>query len=241
VGLLPESPRKRRRLFRLGAVGVVCLAAGIVFAFLPNTNGHVESHLSNEPAQRVVVERQVRVTPARRTEVNALFDAFVPSAVERHDPRVAYGLVTPAFRAGVTRKEWLSGRMPVYPYDARGTSFHGWSVDDSFRNSMSVELDLQPQKATDGPIAVNVDLKRVQGRWLIDSFYPRTSYAPTAVSATKAPAGTRSAASSPAETPNHTSLMWIFLLGIFGLIVATPIAIVGVSTFRNHRAARRAI
>ena len=73
-------------------------------AFLPNTNGHVESHLSNEPAQRVVVERQVRVTPARRTEVNALFDAFVPSAVERHDPRVAYGLVTPAFRAGVTRK-----------------------------------------------------------------------------------------------------------------------------------------
>jgi hypothetical protein len=243
VRLLPESPRKRRRLFRLGAVAVACIAVGIVFVLLPNTNGLVKSHFSNQPVQRVVVERQVPVTRARRSEVNSLFDAFVPSAVERHDPRTAYALVTPAFRAGVTRREWLSGQMPVYPYDARGTSFHGWTVDDSFRNSMSVELDLQPEKRADGPIAVNVDLKRVKGRWLIDSFYPRTSYAPTAVSAKQGPAGARSATSSPApaDTPTHTSLMWVFLACVFGVIVLTPIAIVSVSTFRNRRAARRAI
>ena len=203
----------------------------------------MKSHFSDAPVQRVVVQPQVPVTQARRSEVNALFDAFVPSAVERHDARTAYGLVTPAFRAGVTRKEWLSGQMPVYPYDARGTSFHGWTVDDSLRNSMSVELDLQPKKRTDGPIAVNVDLRLVKGRWLIDSFYPRTSYAPTAAPAKQAPAGKRSAAASPApaDTPVHTSLMWVFLACLFAIIVGTPLVIVGVSTFRNRRAARRAI
>src|SRR5439155_370150 len=88
--MLPvESPRVRRRLLRLGAVAAVCGIAAVVFLLLPNTNGHVKETFSNAPPQLVVRERQVPVTPARRAEVNRLFDVFVPAAVERRDPGAA--------------------------------------------------------------------------------------------------------------------------------------------------------
>ena len=138
-----------------------------------------------------------------------------------------------------------------YPNGSQtNATFGAWSqVSDNIRfsetaivQSILIALDLQPQKATDGPVAINVDLKRVKGRWLIDSFFPRTSYAPTAASAEQTPAGTRSASpAAPAEPPKHTSLMWIFIAAIFGLIVLAPLTVVGVSTYRNRRAARRAI
>jgi hypothetical protein len=131
--------------------------------------------------------------------------------------------------------------MPVYPYDARGTTFHGWTVDVSFRDSMSVELDLQPQTPRDGPIAVNVDLKRLRGRWLIDSFYPRTSYAPPSASTRPTGETSRRAApaAAPTDEPKHTSLMWALLAAILGLVVLTPLTIAGGMTLRNRRASRR--
>src|SRR6266511_2201658 len=101
--LLVKSPRLRRRLLRLAAAAVVCLVAVLVVVLIPNTNGNEKSTFSNEPVQRVVSERQVPVTPARRAQVNKLFDAFVPAAIERHDPEAAYDLVTPTFRGGASR------------------------------------------------------------------------------------------------------------------------------------------
>src|SRR2546425_13357096 len=96
------SPRLRRRLVRLAAGVVVCLVLVVVFLLLPNTNGNVKSTFSNEPAQRVISERQVPVTPRRRAEVHALFDAFLPAPAARRDPGAAYQLPTPTSPRGTT-------------------------------------------------------------------------------------------------------------------------------------------
>src|SRR5712691_330499 len=221
--LLVESPRLRRRLLRLAVVAIVCLVAVLVTILIPSTNGNQKSTFSNEPVQRVVSERQVPVTPARRAQVNKLFDAFVPAAVERHDPGAAYDLVTPTFRGGASRAAWRNGNLPVSFYQPRGHTFHGWTVDTSYRTSMSVQLYLQPRNPRVGPVDYSVDLRRLRGRWLIDSLYQRATYAP-AVSAGR-PKAPPKAAAPPATLFRQAKggLMWILILAFFSLIVAVPL------------------
>ncbi len=226
----------RRRLVRVGALALLCAVVAVVAVVLPNTNGNVKSRFSNAPVQRVVREREVPVTPARRAEVNALFDDFVPDAVARRDPGAAYDLVTPSFRAGTTRSSWGAGRLPVYPYEPRGDSFHGWTVDTSFRDTMSVELYLQPRDPRNGAVAVNVDLRRLHGRWLIDSFYPRTSYAPTrSASPKETQTPTTRVAAPPVERQAHNGLMWALIIGFFSLVLLTPVVIIGATGLRGRR------
>jgi hypothetical protein len=227
----------RRRLAWVGVLAVVCAAVAVVAVVLPNTSGNVKSNFSDEPVQRVIRERQVPVTSKRRAEVNALFDEFVPDAVARRDPGAAYDLVTPSFRAGTSRSSWRAGELPVYPYKPRGDSFHGWTVDTSFRDTMSVQLYLQPHDPGDGAVAVNVDLQRLRGRWLIDSFYPRTSYAPAKSAPSKATPTTRVAA-PPVERQAHNGLMWALILTFFSLVLLTPVVIIAGSWARARRSRR---
>lgn len=237
--VLIESPRVRRRLLRLGILAVACGSATLVFLLLPNTNGRVKETFSNEPAQRVVRERQVPVTPERRAAVNRLFDAFVPAAVERRDPGAAYDLVTPAFRAGASRAAWRRGLLPVSYYEPRGHTFHGWTVDASYRAMMSVQLYMQPRNPQEGAVDLSIDLRRLHGRWLIDSLYQRAQYPPAA-------AAGRSKTPPKAKTPPATlfpkakgGLMWAFILAFFSLIVAVPLCVFAFQWFSARCGRRR--
>ena len=70
-----------------------------------------------------------RLKPAERRAINATLDRFVASAVQRKDLAAAYDLVTPAMRTGISRRAWAHGTTNVMAYPARGTRFHGWTVD----------------------------------------------------------------------------------------------------------------
>ena len=125
-----HSPRARRRA--VWALGVTALAGAVAVAnaVLPHGGPPPDTSRPGKP-QVVSVSRMVRVTPARRETINALLDKFVPAAVERERPLRALPLVTRAFRAGVSRRDWANGKLPVIPYDARGKSFHGWMLNYS--------------------------------------------------------------------------------------------------------------
>jgi hypothetical protein len=216
------SPRRRRRMAWLGGFMGVAAAVLLVVIFLPGTSGNGPQHFSNTPVQRVQVERQVPMTRARRAAANRLFDRFVPAAVERKDPGAAYDLMTEQGRDGLTRKDWQNGQLPVYAYDAKGTTFHGYVVEGSYAREMDLELDLQPRSPKDGPVAYAVTLKQVDGRWLIDSIYPRTSYGPTEpvkAGGGKQPAGQQPDASIPQA---KTGVAWILIGGLVILILGAP-------------------
>jgi hypothetical protein len=120
-----------------------------------------------------------RLTRADRKAVNATLDVLVNSAVKRHDVAASFDIVTPTLRAGMTRKEWSQGSIPIYPYPARGTRFHGWTVKYVTPGEIAVELMLQPRKgAKVGPILFDVYLDPVRGKWLVDSFMPVATFAP---------------------------------------------------------------
>jgi len=81
-----------------------------------------------------------RISPADRQAINRTVDAFINTAVKRQNEDVAWKLVTPNFRYGVSRSAWDKGNVPVYPYPARGTTFHSWTVDSASRTDVAFEL-----------------------------------------------------------------------------------------------------
>jgi hypothetical protein len=125
----------------------------------------------------LAVPAQAKVSAADRAAINRTLDAFVATAVRRHDVAKSYNLMTPQERGGMTRAQWAKGDIPVYPYPARGTSWHGWVLDYALKNEVAFELVLEPQRGHKlDPISFSASVKRIHGRWLVDSFYPAATF-----------------------------------------------------------------
>jgi hypothetical protein len=249
-----ESPRMRRRL-GWAAAGVVI--AGVVAAAIVLIPGANKPHETLRPGGGVqVAQKEMRLTPASRRAIDALFDAFVPDAVERHDVRRAMPLVTNAFRAGVTRHEWLHGSLPVMPYDAVGRQFHGWTLIYAYPREISVALLLHPApKEKLGAVAFTAVLKKPRGRWLVDSFVPAASFA-AQMSAPKkekphllaqndfmpgasTPSSQAVAAAPTGRGTDSLSTKWLLVPGIIlALIVLVPVG-AGITHARRTRRAWR--
>ncbi len=120
-----------------------------------------------------------RLSAADRKAINHVVDVLVNHAVKRQDPAAAYSIVTPTLRAGMTRKEWATGSIPVYPYPARGTSFHAWTLKYVTPGEVAVELMLQPRRGENvGPILFDIYVDPIRGKWRVDSFMPVATFAP---------------------------------------------------------------
>ena len=87
----------------------------------------------------LAVPAQARLAPADRAAINRTLDAFVATAVRRHDVAASFDLVTPQERGGMTRAAWAKGDIPVYPYPARGASWHGWTLDYALPKEVAFE------------------------------------------------------------------------------------------------------
>jgi hypothetical protein len=118
------------------------------------------------------------VSPADRAAINRTLDAFVPTAVARNHSERAWALATHAMRASGTRAAWARGDLPVAPFPAAGRTFHGWTVDAVRLGAVDLVLLLHPRKGANvGPISFDVTMRKVGGRWLIDSFVPAAVFA----------------------------------------------------------------
>lgn len=223
---------------RVGLAIAVAGAGAAVVSTLPSAHRRPDTFRPGKP-QVARTPPSVPLTPARRRAVNALLDAFVPAAVERRHPAQALSLVTPAFRAGQTRADWARGNLPVHPFDARDERFHGWRLDYSYPNEISVDLLLQPAaKEKLGAISFTAVLRRTRGRWLIDSFVPAAIFAPEQ----KVPRILAQPDFAPNPAPrggSRLSSQWLLVpLGLLALVVLVPIG-VGVAHLRRSRRAWR--
>jgi hypothetical protein len=180
------------------------------------------------------------VGPAERRAIDATLDRFVASAVQRHDLAASYDLVTPAMRTGISRRAWAHGTTNVMAYPARGTRFHGWTVDLAQPGYVMVDLLLQPRPhAHQGPMIFTVELRRVHGRWLVASFIPSASFAGAERTGSMKAFADYGPLASRNPKPKHVNRL--FLIGpalVVLLIVALPVGIVLLSRRRNRRAER---
>jgi hypothetical protein len=184
------------------------------------------------------------LSKADRAAIDATLDVFVPSAVARRHPERAWNLATPAMHIDGTRAGWARGELPIAPFPAAGSSFHGWTVDSAGHGRAEIVLLLHPRAgAKVGSVSFDVRMRKVRGRWLVDSFVPAASFAPTgAISGiTAAPDFAPGPASPPYAKSGRIGQIWVLVIPgtLLGLIVLVPVLLFVLHRRRDREARRR--
>jgi hypothetical protein len=179
-----------------------------------------------------------------RAAITATLDRFLVDAVARKNVAAAWDLMTPAGRGGVTRAQWNRGELPVYPYPLRGTHFPGWTLDYAYPNDVALDVLVQPRNPKkDGAVAYSVELKKLHGRWLVDSLYVTAQFAPPGhggrVKATNDFTAPGAAPDNGSDKARLGHVWTIVPLSVFGGIVLVPLALFGAHWYRDRRATRR--
>lgn len=232
-------------MLKIGGLVVAAGAAAVlVYLLVPNHKGGITSSTPQTgPVQTVAHPKQVPVSVQTRTALNELFDRFVPAAIARRDPEAARALVTPNLRAQATRAQWRAGTIPVPPFDPAGTTFHGWRPFYSYPKLVSVEVTLEPKRASDPVGSFVVNVKKVGQDWLVDSIYQEgqhggggpptttTSAAPTTPTVTEHVVG---------GSRGRLGAIWLLIpLGLLSLIVIVPILVFSRQWLGDYRVRRK--
>jgi hypothetical protein len=240
---LTRSPKLRRRFaWTVGLlVALAALAAGL--AALPNRSPEIpkaSAVAEPEPAAVAPVrDRRVRLAAADRRAIGDLLARFVPTAVERRHPEAAWNLVTPALRRGLTRAEWASGNLPVFPYQTRAKQFDGgWRMHWVRRNEVSFDLFLPPTRGAAYAVTYTLVVRRFGPRWLVDSAVPSATIAASGQSPKVTGQGDFGPTMGTTDTRGRLSALWLVVpLGLTGaLIVGLPLGLALVNWRRHRRA-----
>ncbi len=163
---MADRPRRYRLAMRLLA------AAAVALAFAGTASAAPIHHL----------------TKADRAAIDKTVDMVVNYGAKRVDVIRSYDWVTPEMRAGMTRKDWKTGDLPIYPFPAKGKTFHYWRLKWISDGTVGIELLLMPtlkNKFDVGPIIFDLYLKPAGKRWLLDGFMPMATLAPVNAKKTK--------------------------------------------------------
>jgi hypothetical protein len=169
--------KRRRERVILGIAGLVLLAgvvtAGVVF--LPNRNAAPQT-VSTVPAQIPKTEKAAPLS----SEARLVAGRFVLTAVARRNLAEAYDLVGPNLRGGLTRKEWLTGNIPVVPYPIQSLRLAPFKIDYSHKSDALIEIALLPKKGAGVKSQIfYLTLKKVgsgaKSHWVVDGWVPKGS------------------------------------------------------------------
>jgi hypothetical protein len=174
-----SSPRMRRRIGWTLA-GVAAFAAVVVtVALLPSGHSSPERLRPTPKGEAVATPKPLHLTRVDRRAISSLLARFVPAALGREDLTAAYRLASPTMRLGMSLEEWRRGDIPVFPYRAALRGFDGWRLNLAQDEEVSLDLLLHSAAGNDrGSITYTFDVRRLDGRWYVDSAVPTATYAP---------------------------------------------------------------
>ena len=234
------SPRARRRLAWIGA-GVAVVAGTVALGVLwPSTTKDEPDTFSAEEAYVYREPERVELTRAERARALAIAANFVTHAVARRKVELAYDLVGPDLKGGMTRAQWRQGTIPVVPFPVREAR---WKVEYSYSDALGLQVLLLPTpRSRLRPAVFAMELTptgRAKGRhWQVASWAP-TGMTGAGAAATQTP-GAGGVPNLGATLPGgEARLDAKWLLAPLGLLLIVPL-IVSAFYFRNWRRGRRA-
>ena len=247
MGLLPSSPRRRRRLAWAAGVAVALAIAAAIVVVAPRSKPlPSDASPGGTPVTpAAAAEREVALTPAMRRGIRRTLERFLPAAVQRRNAALAWELAGPGLRAGTTRRDWLAGRTPVFPFPVADANLEDWRPLYTYADRVGFDLLLQARKETRrGPIAVSVDVVRRGGRWLVDTWYVSAVFTGpderpfvTGSPDFQAEASNKNAYERPTFSQAKLSPIWFAVPGVIvASLVVVPLALVLVGRRRARRA-----
>jgi hypothetical protein len=160
-------------------IGIAVVAAaivGFIVVFGTNTGESTETPLSTVAADdRSQLPGTVKLEPAARRVAKR----FIETAVARKNLREAYALVGPQIKQGQSMKEWMTGNIAVVPYPVDSIDYAPMKIDYSYANEALIEVALLPtdkaQKEGTRSQLFMAGLKKINGKWVVDEWTPRSS------------------------------------------------------------------
>jgi hypothetical protein len=237
MALLPRSHRARRRLgwAALGAAVVAAVAVGI--ALLPSADPAPDTAVVGSE-QTETARPALRLTPARRAEIDRLVRSFTESAVTREDPAAAWALASQTMRRGVPRETWDRGELPgVTPFPAAALQDVSWSVAYRAPDRVGLDVLVVARPGTgQRSLVYQVDLVLEQGRLLVETWTPEATL--TAGGSSPPPAD--ATAPPAAFDRGRLDATWLLVpAGILVVLLGTAAILLARHALRSRRAYRR--
>jgi len=134
---------------------------------------------SSDPAVNVGSEKTVPLPP----EARAIAVRFLKTAVVRKNLDEAWTISGPGIRQDLSKREWMTGNIPVVPYPDAALNESPVKVDWSYPNDVSLQVVMQPKQGSkEKPQVFYIGLKKfgsgTSAKWLVDYWAP---YAPPPV------------------------------------------------------------
>jgi hypothetical protein len=174
VSAYPARLKTSRRLARLAPwiSGLVLVAGVVAFLIVYYGNTAPKENLNPSPGFKptVVKPNEKQVPPAR--EARLVAGRFILTAVQRKNLERAWPLAGPQIRQGLTKKQWLTGDIPVVPWFGQLGEVP-LAVDYSVSNEVEFTVILQPKPGTKGtPDTFKIMLHKFGKRWLVNTWVP---------------------------------------------------------------------
>jgi hypothetical protein len=136
--------------------GAVLVAGVAAYAVVRFTGDESPPH---KKSKLLPVERQVALE-------------FVQTAVARKNLARAWDLAAPELKRDTTREEWLAGTMRVVPFPVAQATVMLHAVS-SFTDIARFDVTFLPKSGTKiKPRTFLLDLRNVDGRWLVSAWQP---------------------------------------------------------------------
>ncbi len=173
-----ERPRRRKRALRgrlpwaIGGVLALVLVAVLGYHFR-NTGESTATPLTNTPAVDVSkVPKTTKIDPFAEQVARR----FVQTAVARRNLGEAYKLVGADIKQGQSLASWKKGNIAVIPFPLDQLDFAPMKIVYSYPKEISLEIALLPKKgSTEKAALMTLVLNKVQGKWLVNLWTPRSS------------------------------------------------------------------
>ena len=154
------------------ALGVIAFMA----AYFGGGPKQPPERISNKPAFQPSTPKTVPVPK----EARRVAGKFILTAVARKNLGESWTLAHPELKAGMTRREWLTGNIPVVPFRVESLDLAPFKVDWSYPNNVGLRVAMLPKKGSGAePQIFFIELKAVGSgtsrRWLVSYWAPYES------------------------------------------------------------------
>ena len=136
------------------------LAAGVaavLVTFVGNTGTKLDTPIRNEAPQVPQKTKNAPLEPSARLVAGR----FINSAVARKNLAVSWPLVGPELKAGLTKKDWLSGDIPVIPFNAAIGQVR-LKIDSSQPNHALIEALILPKAGGVKPAFFFLEMRKTK-------------------------------------------------------------------------------